>query len=494
MTLSKKKAVLYKGFALSLLLSGLLATSISQLVKAAPTVSTQYSKLTEAEQKVWLDYQVNILGKELAVYNERARIHEQTKTIPLADRKQSSEYQDLQQKLNIVQQKIDLLVKGFELFPKQATTGSETLAAAEVDIIKNTKLLTNSKAAEISTLVLADRLELILLAPNAPPIRRTVKVSKSELDAVILRMRQGLASPSGETLADSQQLYKWLVASFEPELQSLIANKTVETLLFSPDGNLRLIPMATLHDGKQYLIERIPVANVERLSTIGDSSTTSPKMLAVGMSKTVTGFPDSVSLPGVGEEVRSISQLYSGEMLLDEQLTKKNLIEKLSLLKAGNIPLILHIGTSVYFGSERKSTSIQLYRDKLSLEDFKALDLRNVTLLTLSTCESIGSSSGLEFSAIAEATGAQSVLGSLWNVGDNSTTLLMQQFYKNLKSGMSRAKALQQAQIALLHSETEGSSQPTRGGIIAPASPKSTLNKFSDPFYWAPFILIGDWR
>jgi CHAT domain-containing protein len=68
--------------------------------------------------------------------------------------------------------------------------------------------------------------------------------------------------------------------------------------------------------------------------------------------------------------------------------------------------------------------------------------------------------------------GAPRVLVSLWNVNDESTAILMSQFYKNkFTKGMTPAAALRQAQLDLLKNP-----------------------QYQSPFYWAPFILQGEWR
>jgi CHAT domain-containing protein len=105
------------------------------------------------------------------------------------------------------------------------------------------------------------------------------------------------------------------------------------------------------------------------------------------------------------------------------------------------------------------------------------LDLRNTNLVVLSACETalskiyggddlVGLSRGFIYA------GTPSLLATLWEVDDHSTAILIEEFYKNWqKKGMSKPKALQQAQVAL-----------------------KSMPQYQHPFYWAPFIMIGDWR
>jgi CHAT domain-containing protein len=113
----------------------------------------------------------------------------------------------------------------------------------------------------------------------------------------------------------------------------------------------------------------------------------------------------------------------------------------------------------------------------LTVEEVWSLPLKKVSLVTLSACESaLGDKEpdGGEITTLAEAfssAGATTVLASLWSVGDESTKELMVEFYSQLAANASKAEALQKAEIKLLKNP-----------------------KFSRPLYWAPFVLMGDWR
>ncbi|MBC7882964.1 MAG: tetratricopeptide repeat protein [Anaerolineae bacterium] len=507
---AESKSRVYRDLADLLLKQGrvLEAQKVLELLKEQETIeylrsasqkSGGNAQLSDDEKKIWQDYQ-SLLGQDLELYRQRDQIRAQIQLIPAADREQSADYQKLKQARDAVQEKIDLQVKGFDVFLKKAAASiksldpSRTVENLQDDVTKYSKLLANGKAALISPLVLPDRLELILLTPKAKPIQRTVKVTKAELDKLILRLRQNLANPGTDTRADLRQLYTWLVAPFDAEIQQLVQDKTISTLVFAPDDNLRLIPMSALHDGKQYLVEKLPIGTVDRISSLANTALPSPQMLVMGLSKAQNNFPP---LPSVPEEVKNIGKLYDGPVLLDERFTKANIQENLN----SDQPFILHMATHGSFGINKDNTFILLFNGKLSLDDLKALELRNVSLLTLSACETAASDgrSGKGLAAAAEASGAQSVLGSLWSVNDASTSQLMQQFYTNLKSGLGKVESLRLAQLSLLRSQSQVGSTADRGGLgVTPkagvTSAGNTQKGFADPFYWAPFILIGDWR
>jgi CHAT domain-containing protein len=86
------------------------------------------------------------------------------------------------------------------------------------------------------------------------------------------------------------------------------------------------------------------------------------------------------------------------------------------------------------------------------------------------------------------------VVASLWSVYDTSTGLLMEDFYKlwTTHRNMPKAEALREAQLALLR----GAYHPAGTASVRKASTNSSAERadFSHPFYWAPFILIGNWR
>jgi CHAT domain-containing protein len=473
---------------------------VNELLRSASGTGEQTS-LNESEEKTWKDYQKTILGKELEIYQQRDLIDEQIKPIPFAERPNSDTYKLLSQKRAALEQKIALLSKGFELFLKQAaaslkpTDSAKSMEDLQKEIHLYNKLLTDRKAAVISTLVLPDRLELILLTPDAKPLQRTVKVTKANLDELILKIRTGVSKPGSNSLPDLRNLYQYLLAPLEPEIQQLLKDKKIDTLVFAPDQNLRLIPLEALHDGKQYLIERMPVGVINSLSTLNTDTLKQSQMIAMGLSKAQKNFPEFDALPGVLSEVNTIGKLYNGQIVLNELFTKNVILESLGTKQ----PLILHMATHASFGNSKEKMFVLLFGEKLSLEDLKNLDLRKISLLTLSACEtaSSSSSSGVGLASIAGENGAQSVLGSLWKVSDTGTSQLMQSLYANLKAGMPKAEALRQAQLNLIHEQKQTEGQTGRsGGIVPLPSGKSTPTPttFSDPFFWAPFILIGDWR
>jgi CHAT domain-containing protein len=108
--------------------------------------------------------------------------------------------------------------------------------------------------------------------------------------------------------------------------------------------------------------------------------------------------------------------------------------------------------------------------------------------------------------AIAQQAGAHAVLASLWPVADQSTALLMRRLYEaHTREHLDKADSLKEAQLSLLRGTgpTEANDGSRRGlarmaggatstGEAGPA--KSSKAPYSHPFYWAPFILMGNWE
>ena len=220
------------------------------------------------------------------------------------------------------------------------------------------------------------------------------------------------------------------------------------------------------------------------------------------------------------DELRVLPVLYMKGKALEE------------VLKAVQSPLILHIATHGFFlrdqtqafaeeaRDQEVSTENPLLRSGLALagantvlaahtegEDFEdgiltaeevcGLNLQGTDLVVLSACET-----GLGDVKIGEGVfglrrafiqaGARTLVTSLWRVSDESTVNLMEDFYKNLKT-MDKGEALRQAQLKLMRSDKETDRQRGVGGISKGKSIGKTIDT-SHPYFWAPFIVIGDWR
>ena len=136
-------------------------------------------------------------------------------------------------------------------------------------------------------------------------------------------------------------------------------------------------------------------------------------------------------------------------------------------------------------------------------------DFGNVEILALSACNTgVGSlgpnGSEIEsFGTLAQDQGAQGVLATLWPVADHSTGVLMQSFYKfhAEQPDLTKAEALRQAQLDFIKGKwiSQNGAIRTRGMKVSKVEgstdgiPHNAKNLYTHPFYWAPFILMGNW-
>jgi CHAT domain-containing protein/uncharacterized protein HemY len=328
-------------------------------------------------------------------------------------------------------------------------------------------------AAIIYPIILSDRLEVILSLPNQPLRHYATNLPQAQVEEVINQMRQSLRRTSftEERLSVAMQIYSWLV---QPAVADL-TNQSIKTLVFVLDGSLRNIPMAALHDGKQYLIEqyRLAIAPSLKLLTPRTFARSNFKALVGGLSKGTQNFSP---LPGVKQEVSTISTTISARTLLDQQFTTAALQADVKQQKFS----IVHLATHGQFSSKASETFILTWDGRIDVKQLNSLlvnrdllDSSPIELLVLSACETAKGDKRavLGLAGVAVRFGARSTLATLWTVSDQSTAKFMVQFYQELlKSDVTKAEAVRLAQIHLLKQQ-----------------------EFSHPYYWAPFILVGNW-
>lgn len=345
----------------------------------------------------------------------------------------------------------------------------------------------HTQAAALYSIALPDALAVIFLAPDGTLRHSLHPVSPQALTNAALLMRSSLnpAFSAEKHLSISRQLYHWLVEPFEAEL----AAQGTETLVFVLDGVLRNVPMATLYDGDRYLVERFEVTLTPGLKIVppNPKSLQKSQILIAGLTEGRSGFQD---LPGVLREVNTLSQVFAQKRLrfdsfLDERFTQERLHRDLAQGKT----TILHLATHGQFSSDPNQTFILtgddwlnphtlqnriLAKEFTSLLNFEPGTLAPLDLLVLSACQTAlgDEQASLGLAGLAARSGASSTIGTLWAIDDQVTADLMIDFYKGLiQGGETKAAALRRSQLQLLHSETH-----------------------AHPYYWAPFILVGNWN
>ncbi|MCW5315510.1 CHAT domain-containing protein [Nostoc sp. KVJ3] len=336
----------------------------------------------------------------------------------------------------------------------------------------------DSTAAVVYPIILEKQLAIILKLPRQEELRYyATAISQEQVESTIAKLQQYLpnVSQSSQVKHLSQQVYDWLIRPLEADLKN-----NIETLIFVLDGSLRNIPMAALYDAQQekYLVEKYAIALAPGLQLVEPKplhESSKIKVLAAGVSqKRLVEGREFAALTNVKKELARIQiEIPKSEELLDSKFTKTNLQNKLQSASFS----VVHLATHSQFSSNPEKTFILTWDRLLNIEDL--IDLlkqkdptgsNSIELLVLSSCETATGDrqASLGLAGIAVRAGADSTIASLWSIDDLSTSEIMNQLYQELNKGATRAKALQQAQLALLKKEKR-------------------------PYFWASFILVGNW-
>jgi CHAT domain-containing protein len=327
-----------------------------------------------------------------------------------------------------------------------------------------------SHTAILYPILLDDRVE-ILLSMASGMERIKVDIGRERLGKIVTQFRYRLEKrTTHQYMRYSKQLYDLLIRPMEP----MLAANNIDTLVIVPDSVLRTIPMAALHDGKQFLIAKYALATTPGLSLTDVEPLARDKVeiLAGGLTDGVQGFPP---LPNVSIEMDNIGKSYNSTVLMNKQYNVNSVDKELSQTHYN----IVHIASHAQFTSDPNTTFLLAYDDKFTMDKLESLmgqtTFRDdpVELLTLSACQTAAGDerAALGLAGIAIKAGARSALATLWFINDQASSLLVSEFYNQLKNpALSKAKALQQAQLILMKDK-----------------------RYRHPSYWAPFLLIGNW-
>jgi CHAT domain-containing protein len=269
-------------------------------------------------------------------------------------------------------------------------------------------------------------------------------------------------------------LHQWIVEPIRPLLEAV----PVDTLVFVPDGALRSIPMSALYNShtRRFLIQDYAIAVSPGLTLIEPRpfDPQSSRVLACGITDSVEGFEP---LPYVADELENLTERFEAQPVLDESFTLSGLEQRL----ADNDISILHIASHGNFGGESSNSFILTHQGKLYLNKLATLlkprrySENPIELLTLSACQTAAGNdrAALGLAGVAIQAGARSSLATLWFVNDQASSDLIKAFYTQLFSTPSptKAHALRSAQLDTMRDP-----------------------RYRHPCYWAPYVLIGNWK
>ena len=333
--------------------------------------------------------------------------------------------------------------------------------------------------AVIYPVSLPDRLEL-LVSFGAEQHQVTVAVPAATLAAEVRQFRALLEKrTTNQYLVPARRLYDQLIRPLEP----MLAAHLVDTLVIVPDRVLRVIPFAALHDGRHFLIERYATAIVPGLNLVAPKPLAAGPQVALvlGISQGVQGFPD---LPNVSREVAGVQRLIGGTELLDNAFTAARFDAELKDMPYN----IVHIASHGQFGETPQQSFLVAYDGELNMDELEQ-DIKYgahrenaLELLVLSACETASGDdrAALGLAGVALKAGARSALASLWYVSDQAAGALVVDFYRGLRAGQSKARALQaaQRQLGAVSADRElavRGGRPAVGRVAARAAARAAL-------------------
>jgi CHAT domain-containing protein/Tfp pilus assembly protein PilF len=441
-----------------------------------------------------------------------------------------------QQQENIRQGKYSIeLAKQINEIQAQVNIKAETIAqtypeVAELFETKPTDIAQLQKNIAPDTLViqpvpLRDKIALFLLTKDKLTVIKS-NTKADEFNQLINTYRNQISDrKNADYLDTSSQLYEILIRPIEQQIKS----NSPKNLAIIATNRLRYIPFESLYDSKtnQYLLQKYPISYLTRISTYRSLKNTifSPIILdyiifgtlvifiCIAVVFTIRKFgiisglivfslslgiviflnfipsnnlqpnralalanpkPTNQELKGTEKEAENLLKIFpQSESYLGEKATLDTFKTQASRFA------ILHLGTHGCFERDgcvnpkmQANTILFANNQQYNIADAALLGLKNTELITLSACQTAkeANANGQEISGLAyvlERAGAKSVIASLWNADDNTSAEIMTQFYQNLQKGMTKSEAMQKAKL-------------------------SQIEENPKPYFWSPFILIGD--
>lgn len=348
--------------------------------------------------------------------------------------------------------------------PAESPSGVGTVAA---NPLENLRASLPAQAALVEYYAVKDQFVAAVITHDSlqiipvTPVSRVVsllrllhfQISKFRLGAEYVRSFEKPLLAA--TQSHLRELYEELIAPLRSHLRA-------NHLIIVPHGVLHYLPFHALYDGKNYLIDSFTISYAPSAAIF---ALCQQKPALPSGSSLILGVPDAQA-PQILEEVQSVAKILPGaELLLGADANEQALREK------GLHSRLIHIATHGNFRQDNPMFSgIRLGTNYFSLYDLYQLKIE-AELVTLSGCatglnvvtagdELLGLIRGLLYA------GAQSVLLTLWDVHDRSTSEFMSSFYMHLQDGQDKPIALQTAMQHL----------------------RAT---YPHPYYWAPFALFG---
>ncbi|MGZ9083448.1 MAG: CHAT domain-containing protein, partial [Rhodoplanes sp.] len=328
---------------------------------------------------------------------------------------------------------------------------------------------TDARTAVIYPIAFEDRLTILISIADVLSAE-SIQVPRHDVVATVNAFRTAVQNRRKNDRSIATRSYDLLL---RPVLHRL-NDAGVDTLVFVPDSELRLLPWAALFDGQAFVGERYAIAIVPGIELVDTTPIRRPPIrpLICGVTKPTLGFAD---LPHVSQEISKIRDLYGGVLLWDEACRFETMQQSL----ARNEFSVLHIASHAQFTKSNQDTFLLAFNEQIRMDDLERLIRptrfrdQPMDLVVLSACETaVGDDrAAIGFAGAALKAGARSALATLWKIDDAAAANLVASFYQHLgEAKLTKAQALQRAQ-AHLRSRAET----------------------QDPYYWGGFVIIGNW-
>ena len=381
----------------------------------------------------------------------------------------------------------------------------------------------DNQTVVLYTLVTEDRYRVIVIRGDTRElVQRSTAIKSADLSHLVVQFVELMSHP-GDTqrLKEvSARLYKVLIAPIEGDL----AQAHAHTLVWELDDVLHYIPMAALYDptAKQYLVEKYANVIITPTSTTMLDRTPDVKnatMLAMGLSDKYDEH--FIPLKNVPAELGSIVHdpkiaathgPIAGTEWLNNDFTAANLKEQ---LRGGHYQLVhlaSHFDADVSGDDQRSfllmagdqsggGNGFRLTLDVLRKDP--GFRMNRVELLTFSACKTAVATKAADghevdgLAGVGHMLGARAVMASLWEVDDASTAKLMSDFYQRWAGGdgtVAKVEALRQAQLDLLLGNDRPQASAGSRGFGSGKAEQAAPAGYAHPYYWAPFVLMGNWR
>lgn len=413
------------------------------------------------------------LARYQALQDQERWIAQKLAATPVDSEQHQALQQELAQHHIAFASEVDDLRATYADFDQLVRVDPEDLEAVQRDLDPGVVVL--------QPVLLPDRLVLLVVRHDGLKVH-TVDVSAETVERTLSRLTRSLRAQMiddaawTESLCD--QLGAWLIAPLADELQD------ATTLVVSPTGSFQQLPFSLLRHEGRWLVEDVSVASVTHVGSLRRRSASEPRFHLTGPDLLLVGNPDG-SLPEAEGEVRAIAEAWPGSTLIVGALGgREQLIEHTPGRST------LHLATHGVIDPEYPDQSFLVIGDveaggRLAYREIPGLApyLDQARLVVLSACESglpvrapdaEGSEVGMRINGLSaqfRRAGVETLVASMWKVDDEGTRRLMEGFYANLGQGMDVAQALQASQVALIGDD-----------------------ELSHPWFWASFVVMGDWR